>query len=55
MSSDLTGPGLLADGVLADPLVYQASKLPVPHAPGIGPAICRQQLVRLSQDAHGML
>ncbi|MEO2020684.1 MAG: mandelate racemase/muconate lactonizing enzyme family protein [Pirellulaceae bacterium] len=55
MPSDLIGPGLLADDVLADPLVYQASQLPVPREPGIGPAICRQQLARLSQHAHGML
>jgi hypothetical protein len=55
MPSDLIGPGLLADDVLVDPLVYRASQLAVPQEPGIGPAICRQKLASLSQDAKGML
>jgi len=55
MPSDLIGPGLLADDVLAEPLVYRASQLAVPREPGIGPAICRQKLASLSEGAKSML
>ena len=54
MPSDLIGPGLLADDILSQPLVYRAGHLRVPGEPGIGPAICRRKLTHLAQKETGM-
>ena len=53
MPSDLIGPGLLADDVLTDPLVYEQGQLAVPRTAGIGPAICREKLARLGPQSGG--
>lgn len=47
LPSDLIGPGMYRDDVLARPLTYRQGRLDIPQGPGLGGTIDREKLRRL--------
>ena len=50
LPSDLVGPALYTDDVLASPLVYRKGRLDIPQLPGLGGTVQRGKLQALARS-----